>query len=308
MNKKNRFLQTLFRPRGAVLVIVYFLTAVFVAGAIVSVALNRFRMPVALSYILFGLSALFLAYSIYTVVLYAPAAKQKFRLLLLRNDFTARIMQHYGFKTFVFALFSLAINVAFAVMNLVSAVLYKSVWYASVAGYYSALIVFRGGVIIADNKCKKKFADNDAAREKSKWKIYLAGGAFLIVVACAMAGAVTQMTVSARPVRSGQVMAIANAAYTFIKMTTAIYNLCRARKFDDPVTQALRNLNFSAACMSVVSLTVLMIATFAANADEMNGMLSMKACVGFIACALVLATATIMIRKATKELRKTKTE
>ncbi|MDE7330497.1 MAG: hypothetical protein K2N30_05390, partial [Clostridia bacterium] len=79
-------------------------------------------------------------------------------------------------------------------------------------------------------------------------------------------------------------------------------NLVKAHKSSNPVTQALRNLNFADACMSVVSLTVLMISTFdgASASAEMN---YVKSTVGFAACVAVIAIAVIMIVKASKKLK-----
>ncbi|MDE6274686.1 MAG: hypothetical protein K2L87_06535, partial [Clostridiales bacterium] len=95
----------------------------------------------------------------------------------------------------------------------------------------------------------------------------------------AMAGAVTQMMLSERPAQGGEIMAISTAAYTFYKIIMATYNLIKARKLSNPVTQSLRNLNFADACMSVVSLTVLMISTFDSE-DTTMAMLFVKATFG----------------------------
>ena len=83
----------------------------------------------------------------------------------------------------------------------------------------------------------------------------------------------------------------------------AIINLVKANKHADPVSQALRNLNFADACMSMVSLTVLMLTTFDKEESGTFSM-AMKACIGFAACAAVLTIATVMIVKASKKLRK----
>lgn len=71
----------------------------------------------------------------------------------------------------------------------------------------------------------------------------------------------------------------------------AIYNLLKARRFNDPVVQALRNVNFADACMSVASLTVAMLSTF----GDFGGARIFEAVVGFAACAAIMVMAIRMI-------------
>ena len=56
--------------------------------------------------------------------------------------------------------------------------------------------------------------------------------------------------------------------------------------------------------MSMVSLTVLMIATFSETADHASRLLFLKAGVGFAACAAIIARAAVTIITANK--RKTR--
>lgn len=308
MKKENKFLQWLKRPHGFFLVLIYLLTLAAITASVVLVVLGETGSTMSfISYGLFGAAAVLLGYTFYTIVIYAPAVKRKIVEKLKSRKFTANVLENYGFKTTVFALISFGITVAFAVMNLVSAIRYRLLWYGAIAAYYFVLILFRGGVMLADNQCKKKFADDERVYEECKWKIYLASGAFLTILELAMAAAVTQMMLSKRPTQSGQIMAIANAAYTFYKMTMAIYNLVKAKKFQNPVTQALRNLNFADACMSIVSLTVLMVTTFDDGTNG-NSMLYVKSIAGFAACAAIIAIAAVMIIKANKELARIKGE
>ncbi len=303
MKKDNKFLQWLKRPHGVFLVLIYLLTAAAIAGAVVSVIFVRHDTPLQIAaYCLYGLSAVLLAYTVYTVVIYAGTVKRKVIALLKRNKFFANVLENYGFKTVLFSLVSFGITVAFAVMNIVSAVRYRLVWYWAIAAYYAVLIVFRGGVLLADRIRKKKCGGDERKYEADRWKIYLSGGICLIPLELAMAAAITQLMLSGKPMRSGMVMAIANAAYTFFKMGMAIYNLFKARKFDNPIVQALRNLNLADACMAVVSLTVLMISTFD-DGTSGDSMLYIKSAVGFVACAVIIIMAVAMIVSASKKLK-----
>ena len=69
------------------------------------------------------------------------------------TKFGKAFLEQYDFKTFVLAIFSLIISMVFAVFNAVIGILEKSVWYGALAAYYITLILFRGGVIMADKIC-----------------------------------------------------------------------------------------------------------------------------------------------------------
>lgn len=301
MKDKGKFFKWLKRPHGVFLSVVYILTAGAVAGS-VALAITGVNGGAAeiISYVLYAVAALFLGYSIYTIILYIPVLKRKAGEKLRSKKFTAGILEDYDFKTTVFAAVSFAVTVAFATMNLVSAVKYRLLWYGAFAAYYFLLILFRGGVIFSSIRYKKKYGISGGF-ELFNWRVYLAGGMFLMLLEIAMAGAVTQMMLSPRPVVSGQIMAITNAAYTFFKVITSTLNLVKAKKSGNPTAQALRNVNFADACMSIVSLTVLMVATF--DAENSADMTYVKAGVGFFACAAIIIMAILMIVRAAKKIK-----
>lgn len=304
MKERNRFLKWLKRPRGVGLVAVYIFTLAAIIASIAVVSVSGGKYTEIVAYALFAATAVSLGYSIYTIVIYAPSIKQKIIKTLKKRKLTAAITEHYGTKTLFFALISLAMTLFFAIINGISAIKYKSLWYGALFGYYVMLILFRAGITISAHKCGKLYADDEKKTELCGWKIYLAGGAFLVILDLSMAAVVTQMMIFGRPTQSGQIMAIGNAAYTFYKAATAISNIIKARRFDNPVTQALRNVNFADACMSVASLTVIMVSTFGGDGDLK--MTYVKAAVGFFACALIIATSSIMIIKANKKIKELK--
>lgn len=306
MKRGNRFFAWLRRPHGALLALVYVLAAAAVAGSVaVAVLVSHEGYAAGLCYALYGSAAGLLGYTVYTVVIYAPVLKEKGKALLGRNRFTAKILEDFGFKTAVFALFSFSVTLAFTVMNTVSAVRYGSVWYGALAGYYAVLMLLRGGTVGAGALLRRR-QEEDA--ERGEWRIYGAGGACLLVLEIAMVAAVTQLMISGRPTQSGQIMAIANAAYTFFKTGMAIRNLVKARKFCSPLTQALRNYGFADACMSIASLTVLMISTFSEGEEEIRSMLYLKSVIGFVACVAIIALATVMLIRSRKRLKERKRE
>lgn len=308
MKKENKYLEAFKHPSGLIMALVVILALISCTAAIaLAVMQSQSKVLEICSYVVYAVAALSLGYSVYGVVLYAPTAKKTVITTLKKRKLIDQIMENYGFKTFVFSLCSFSLTVAFAIMNLVSALRYGLVWYYAISAYYAILLLFRGGIIFTDSKCRKKYASDalDALElKKRKWRIYSSGGVVLLLLEVAMCLAVTEMMLSRRPMQSGQIMTIANAAYTFYKMTMAIYNLFKAKRYNDPVVQALRNINFADACMAIVSLTVLMLTTFGGE----ENMIYIKASVGFAACATIMATAVLMIVGGIKNLKLVKEE
>lgn len=297
MNKSWEFLK---RPRGAFLVAVYFLTVIFCALSVFLAVTGGGKTIEILSYIVYAFAAVTLFYSVYTVILYAPRLKNGVEKLLEGNRITKRVMENYGYKTTLFSLFSIAITLTVVVMNAVSAVRYSSFWYATLAGYYFVLLSFRGLILFFNDRVKKSKTDDAKIKIINYWKIYLFVGAFLVLLELSMAVVVVTTLSLKRPVPSGQIMAISTAAYAFYKMGTAIYNVFKARKFQLPAIQAIRNVNFADACISIFSLTVLLCETF----GETESNVYLKALSGFFCLAAVIFVASVMIIKANKNIKR----
>jgi len=302
MSKKDKYKDLLRRPRGWFLPLVFVLPAVFVALSIIFTVRGTENEALGvLTYGLYGVTAVFFGYCASILVVYAPKIREFILRRINRHEFLANVMDNYGLKTLVFSSFSLVLTLAFVAVNLFGAITSGLIWYYALSAYYFVLLAFRGGILFADFKCRKKFTDDEAALGNAKRRIYLAGGCVLLALEIAMAVAVTKTVLSRRVAATDEITAIANAAYTFYKMTMAIVNLVRAKRFSDPVVQALRNVNFADACMAIASLTVVMLSVFG-GADGDSFFVAMKACAGFAACAVTIALAVIMIVKGSRKV------
>lgn len=297
MNKSWEFLK---RPRGVFLVVVYFLTAIFCALSIFLALKGGNETVEILSYIIYAFAAVTLFYSVYSVAIYAPRLKDTIKKLLESNKITKRVMENYGYKTTLFSLCSTVITLTVVAMNAVSAIRYSSFWYATLATYYFVLLLFRGVILFFNDRVEKSKTTDAKIRVVSYWKIYLFVGAFLVFLELSMTAVVVTMLSLKRPVPSGQIMAIATAAYAFYKMGTAIYNVFKARKFQLPAIQAIRNVNFADACISIFSLTVLLCETF----GESESNVYLKALSGFFCLAAVIFVASVMIIRANKNIKR----
>ena len=242
------------------------------------------------SAVLYGLTALSLSYAIYAVVRWVPRIRLAAKTRLSRNKYTGTFLASYTVRTVVYSSLSTLLNFAYVVVNGVTAIVYRSVWYYALSAYYFALMVIRLGVILASGRALKKYGRDSEAFERRKLNIYLAGGIALLLLEASLSGVITLMIVLPRDTRTGLVLAIANAAYTFTRFILAIVNKVKSGREKEPVTPALRNFNLTDALVSLFSLQITLSA--AAGGDLP---LQMNALVGFAICFFTACLGIYMI-------------
>ncbi len=284
------------------MVAVYLLTLLFSALSIfLAVKQDGLKATLRIcSYIVYGAAGILLFYSAYTIIFYASAIKRFGKALLKKNALTEKMLLSYGYRTTVFTTISVGITLAVVIINVVSAIKYSIFWYAALAIYYLVLLIFRGAVLLISERLRRKSTIPARLKHINEWKIYLFVGAFLTVLELSMTVVIALQIRGDRPIQSTEITAISTATYAFYKMGMSIYNIFRARKFELPVVQAIRNINFSDACMSIFSLTVLLLSTFGGE-SETNYIVIVTA----ITClAAVLIVASIMIIRANKNIKR----
>ena len=263
------------------------LTGGFIALSTLVSSLPQEREPY--SAVLYGLTALSLSYAIYAVVRWVPRIRLAAKTRLSRNKYTGTFAS-YTVRTVVYSSLSTLLNFAYVVVNGVTAIAYRSVWYSALAAYYFALMVIRLGVILASGRGLKKYGRDSEAFERRKLNIYLAGGIALLLLEASLSGVITLMIAMPKDTQTGLVLAIANAAYTFTRVILAIVNKVKSGRKKEPVTQALRNLNLTDALVSLFSLQITLSA--AAGGDLP---LQMNALVGFAVCFFTACLGIYMI-------------
>lgn len=297
-NGAMKVLRFLKEPKLWFCVLAWCLTAVFIAGAVAAAAIGGLG---PISYVLYAGAAVLLGYTVYTVIHCAPQVKTVVVETAKRHRFTGNLIGDYGFRTIVFAVCSFAVNAAYVILNAVLAFLADSVWYASVAGYYLFLSGLRFRILSGGHKIRQKAGEDAKKLYEGKLKLYRGCGIALLVLETALAGAVTQMVLSDSPSVHTQIMAIGSAAYTFYKVTLAIYNLAKVKRYKDPLLQSFRNINLTDASVSLLALQTTLVTVFSEGTDAKMKILN---CVtGFFVCMLTIVLGIFMIVRANQMLK-----
>lgn len=310
MSDKKGLIESLKKPSGWFLALVYGLTALFIGGALALVILSpKGLFWEIVSYTFYGLAAITLGYTVYTLVLYAPSLKTRLIARMKRNKLINSLLENYGYRTVVFAAVSLFINIAFAAFHLAIAIKYLDGWYLTLAIYYLVLISLRSGIVLYHRKRavetkKGALVKEEKVRKKTELKKYRFCGILLVALPWTLSFEILQMIQGGLGFSYFGLTIYVVAVYTFLRITTSIIHFVRARKEDDMTVQALRNVNLADSFVSVLALQTAMFASFG---NGMNTSL-FNALTGAGVCILTAALGIYMIVKGQKKLKKLKEE
>ena len=226
--------------------------------------------------------------------------KEKVKPGINANPFTRRMAGDYRYRTVMFAVPGLMLNVIFALFNGIIGFYGHSAWYGTLSAYYILLSVMRFLAVRYDRKMSKK-AQNGEVLEKEIFVYHKCGILFLIMTV-ALGGMVILMVCDEEGKSYPGFLIYAVAAYTFYKIILSIINLVKVRKLKSPLLMAIRDIGYIDACVSVLSLQTAMFASFGSEQESFIKL--MNGATGSVVCLLVLGIGIYSVRSANKMKRK----
>ncbi|MBQ8749290.1 MAG: hypothetical protein IJW32_06035 [Clostridia bacterium] len=276
------------QPNGWYLALFYVFFVCVVTTTIVLVV--KVQVQTVLHYVLYFVSAVSLAYFVYSICYFSPIIKKKFIQFLKRHKFTNELLSSFGYRTLVFSIISFILNISYVVFIGVLAFKTLSPWYISITAYYLILIFMKGNIFYS----KKKYNT-----EIKKARAYRFCGIMFILLTIAFSGVIVLIYKSNMYFEYAGLMIYAVALYTFYRLTLSIINIVKAKKQDDLYVQSIRNVNLVSA---LVSLVVLQVAMFQAFSPQDNLGVA-NALTGGAVSLVVLGLGIFMIVKANKILK-----
>ena len=184
--------------------------------------------------------------------------------------------------------FSLAGNIAFALLELTEGLYFSSVWLIAIGVYYAVLALMRFSLLHSIR----------STNEQEGKKAYFRTAILLNLLTVAMTGIFAQLIIDDQSFHYPGVLIYAMALWAFIKIILAVKNLIRRRKEDEPILAAARCLSFAAALMSILALQTAMITEFGGGADSAR---TMNGIAGAVVTALLITLSAMMLAKASKK-------
>ena len=201
--------------------------------------------------------------------------------VIKKNPLGERFLADYTFRTILTTLPAFLINVAYTVYNGVIGIMNQSVWFITMAVYYSLLGIMRYRAVSTGRKISR-LDDREQIRKK-ELSVIKTDGILLLVLNLALSGVVLLTIAQNTAKRYSEIMVISIAAYTFYKITMAVVNMVKVRKTKSPILITIRNIGAADALVSMLTLQATMLALFQdknnRNTNQMNAVTGLTVCI-----------------------------
>lgn len=202
-----------------------------------------------------------------------------------------RLLTDSAFQHRVSLYVSLAINLLYVAVNVLSWVLYRSMWFIILACYYGILSVLWSLLV----------SYHGHTRQKELRRAKLCAG-ILLLVNVVLSGAVMMILYRNKGFAYHGVLIYVMALYAFYSVTHAVLGLLKNRRFESPVLTVSKVVSLSAALVSMLSLETAMFAQFGQEMAAESQWL-MIVLTGAGVSVLVVAMSVGMMIKCNKEIR-----
>ena len=279
------------------LVVSFFISVFIIVSTIILVVL--FKEQTVLHYLAYVLAFISLVWLVFFCIIVFPKAKNKIKQAMYKNKYTNKFITNYGFRVFIFAIFSFVINVGYSGFMGVLAIVSKSPWLGAFSVYYLILSLMRGSVLWS----KKKRVENEE-------NTYL-GIAISLLVLTLFTAVIVSITYKFSVVsRYEGLLIYAVAAYPFYKLGLSIYNIIKAKKQESMLVEAVKDISFVDALISIFVLQVAMIQVFSINNSNqivvLNGVTGLLICLGIVFVSVFMIIKVIKVKKAKNSIQDNK--
>lgn len=217
------------------------------------------------------------------------------------NKYLKRYFSDSNLRASISLYISLTVNIVYAGFNIFVGTSNKSNWFGAIGIYYLILGLIKFTLVKNSRAANKK---PSVERKIYELRIYRFIGVLMFSVNIAMSVIAVQMIWQNKSIKHSEIMTIASATFTFFTMATAIINLQKNRKLENPITAAAKMLNFASALMAMFTLQAAMITSFDNGDDTFRQI--MNTATGTTVLILVFGMAVYMIHRSNKLLKTVK--
>ena len=215
------------------------------------------------------LAILFYIVAFYTLIIVCvriPGIVKWVKELLHSNKYTDMYLTDKDLRMRVKMYRGLLINFVFAMFKVIMGFIYNSGWLFAMAGYNVILSLMRFIVIFrSQKKGITEFEDR-----KRGLQSYRVCGWLMMVLNIAVSVIMFMVIVQKQTIEYHMIVTIGLAAFTFYSFTMAIINMVKFRDRKNPVYAAIKRIDMVKAIVSIFTLQVAMLTTFAGQGAEMN--------------------------------------
>lgn len=236
-------------------------------------------------------------YCIYISVKYYISLKNKVKAKLVEKNILT-FLTNYNVRSIIQSTFSFTINAVYAVFIGTLAIMSHSVWYGALTVFYLVISITRASAILKYSDLNNKKHLSHVETQKSKLITYKRCGISMTFLTLALGIFVAEMITNPHSFNNAEILIYPVAIYTIYKLTLAIINIYKAKKHDDIIVQATRNLNLAAVMVSLLTLQTNMLHIFAPNYNANT----INIITGSICCGCLIILGLYMIISANRRL------
>lgn len=228
----------------------------------------------------------------FTFPQYYRNAKEK----VYANPFTRRLATDPIYRTHASLYASLAINLLYVAIKVVSSIIYNTSWFMIFAAYYAIMAIMRFLLVryVNQNGIGKNLL--------AEWRRSRLCAIFLMTVNLALSGAVLMMVYFDRGFRYGGILIYVMAMYAFYTTTLAIVNIVKYSKYRSPILSTAKIVNLASALITMLALETAMLAQFGTDSSpEFHRTMIIATGAGI--SVIVVTMSVYMIVRSTREIR-----
>lgn len=237
--------------------IIAFLTVICTV-VLVAIFINGWEMS-PLAYISYVLA--FYTLTVICIVCWKvlPGYYKSVKSKMHENKYIDRYMTDAVYKSNVGLYWSLAINLIYVVINVVSGYIYQTYWFVIFAVYYAIIAMMR--FLLVRYVIKNPIGNNHLGELKSARLCAF----ILMTVNLALSGAVLMMVFFDRGFHYQGYLIYVIALYTFYITVTAVIDMIKYRKYKSPILSITKVIKMASALFSMLFLETAMFAQFGAD-------------------------------------------
>lgn len=243
-------------------------------------------------------------FSFYTLVVVCVACwknvqiyYRKVKSVLYSQKYTAKYLTEPEYKTHVNLYMSLSVNLVYIIVNIVSAIYYKSVWFSVFSGYYAIMALMH---FLLARYMKKSGVGKSLISELKRAR---ACAFILLLVNISLSAVVLMMVSSGKGFSYNGVIIYVIALYTFYVTIAAIVNIVKYRKYKSPVMSMAKHIKLTSAMFSMLFLETAMFSQFGKETPELTKKVMIIA-TGTGICVIVVFLSLNMIIRTTKDINR----
>lgn len=212
---------------------------------------------------------------------------------LRKNDRVVHYLDDPIYRTKLNLYAATTLNLIYAIIKLLSGILYRSDWLVAFGLYFMVLTGLR---LSLASYFRGKSLGTDLMAEYRRIRLT---GILLILMNLVLIVIVIRMIAHNESNEYAGVLIYPMAAYAFYAVIFAVMNILRARGHESPVYYAVRVVDLTAAMTAMLSLTAALIARFGENGPFRRTILAIC---GAAVCSIILWMSISLICRSTKQL------